>query len=162
MKPCLHGPVQNIPLRTGVNPPVVGQNVPEAQTVAQELEQMRSWLQQIRDQRELEKLREIRTRYEAGDLDAIKEPQTGAKTAVTAITASASSLPRPEPPTKYAKANRAEYNRWERDCEGFFLKSPAHFTLQQQRVDFGVTYISEPLKTLWQAHCSASRRVVPE
>lgn len=146
---------------TPVQPEVVGQSVPhranEAQTsptlptVTEELENLRQWLKEARNREELEELRQIRSRYEAGDRKAI-HPTLGNGKTFTGPRTSSANLPKPEPPHTYSKKNRAQYNRWERDCESFFLRSPDHFATEAQRVEFGTRYISEPLKSLWRSH----------
>lgn len=144
-----------------VQPEVVGQSVPhranEGQTsptlsaVTEELDNLRQWLKEARDREELEELRQIRARYEAGDRTAL-QPTQGIERATAAPRFSSANLPKPEPPHTYSKKNRAQYNRWERDCEGFFLRSPDHFVTEAQRVEFGTRYISEPLKSLWRSY----------
>ncbi|KAF1365600.1 hypothetical protein EJ07DRAFT_150119 [Lizonia empirigonia] len=123
-----------------------------------ELEELCAWLKATEEQEELSALREIRRKYDPGDSATILSLQRGVPQARTAPAAPSSNLPRPDPPTTYQKLNRAEFNRWERDCEGFFLQSPANFRTEGQKVDFGLRYISESLKTLWQAHCSSKAR----
>lgn len=140
---------------------IVGQSVPhranEAQTspplstVTEELENLRQWLKEARDREELEELRQIRARYEAGDCTAL-QPTQRIERIVAAPRFSSANLPRPEPPHTYTKKNRAQFNRWERDCEGFFFRSPDHFVTEAQKVEFGTRYISEPLKSLWRSH----------
>lgn len=122
-----------------------------------ELTELRKWLKRTREQEELNSLRALRLRYEAGDVTAVQSIVANAKQPSTHQGAASTSLPRPEPPQTYSKKNRAEYNRWERDCEGYFLQSPAHFPTEVHKVDFGARYISEPLKTLWRAFCDSER-----
>lgn len=61
----------------------------------------------------------------------------------------------------YHKHNRAEYNRWERDCEGYFVQSPSRFQIEARKVEFGVRYVAENLKTLWQAHVASNLHLAP-
>jgi hypothetical protein len=133
--------------------PRVARNGPTVPIVSDELQEMRTWLENTKAQEELRALRELRARYDAGDTAAVRAVSQGQGGLSLPPVAPAAALPRPEPPQQFAKRNRAEYNRWERDCEGFFTRSAAHFVREQQKVDFGVMYISEPLKTLWRAHC---------
>jgi hypothetical protein len=133
--------------------PAVAQNSSDTPTVHQELLELRAWLANTKAREELRVLRELRARYNAGDLTAIQVTHEGHGSATTPSSAPTAALPRPEAPQHFAKHDRAEFNRWERDCEGFFTRSAAHFIKEQQKVDFGAMYISEPLKTLWRAHC---------
>jgi hypothetical protein len=91
----------------------------------------------------LARIRALRARYEAGDLTAIMEDPSNPRQPLKIPTVSSHGLPRLKAPETYTKRNRAEYNRWERDCEGFFTRSPANFVLEQQKVDFGLMYASE-------------------
>jgi hypothetical protein len=127
----------------------------------EELAEMRKWLEKTKQLEELRTLREARARYDAGDPNALRLLGTGGIVTNPYPQAPSSSLPRPEPPQTYAKRNRTEYNRWERDCEGYFTSSPINFRTEQQKVDFGVRYISEPLKTLWRAHCMTEQLLIP-
>jgi hypothetical protein len=54
-----------------------------------------------------------------------------------------------------------EFNRWERDCEGYFLRSPINFQTERQKVDFGVMYVSDPLRTLWESNCIVNTVAAP-
>lgn len=130
---------------------VVQETPPVAETKTP-LQEVMDWYKSVQEQEKLRQLTAIRARYDAGDPTALEEimmSQTGPELRPVAT---ASSLPRPEPPQTFKKKDRAEYNRWERDCEGYFKRAPLNFQKEQQKVDFGIMYISEPLKTLWRAH----------
>ena len=75
--------------------------------------------------------------------------------------ASRPALPRPEPPHVYQKKNRQDYNMWERDCEGYHIRSLNDFRTEGQKIDFGVMYISEPLKSLWKTYCQGQLYETP-
>jgi hypothetical protein len=94
----------------------------------------------------------MRLRYEAGDPTALSWDPGNFQLPAPQAAKSSAPLPRPDPPTKYEKRDRAQYNRWERDCESYFAQSPTNFLLESQKINFGERYISEPLKTLWNAH----------
>jgi hypothetical protein len=136
-------------------------NLSQSTTAVQtELEGLRRWYQEAKEREEIQSLRLLKAQYEAGDRSMF------AKSSATALAgnqpqASSASLPRPEPPQTYSKRGRAEYNRWERDCESFFLRSPANFTMEAQKVEFGLRYVSETLKTLWKSHCDANLYQLP-
>lgn len=141
--------------------PVLGRDGPTQPTINEELREMREWLESTKAREELRVLREIRARYEAGDVTAVRALSNSQGGVAMPPAMPSAALPRPEPPQQFAKRNRAEYNRWERDCEGYFTRSSAHFLREQQKVDFGVMYISEPLKTLWNAHCVVEQTTFP-
>lgn len=124
------------------------------------LQDMEAWYKRVQDQEKLKHLMEIRARYEAGDPDVIEEIMQSQMGGSSRPATATSALPRPEPPQQFKKKDRAEYNRWERDCEGYFKRAPLNFKREQQKVDFGAMYVSEPLKTLWRAHCS-EKSVLP-
>lgn len=144
------------PPRAAVYPtgpqPAAGQ-----QTVQQQLAEQEAWLANARAQIELDRLKDIRRRFEAGDTSAILETPT-AQASVTVPTYRPSApLPRPKDPQHYKKTDRGEYGRWERDCEAFFHRAPTHFPVDQVKIDFGLQYISEDLKTLWNANVTSQR-----
>jgi hypothetical protein len=134
-----------------------GQDGPED---LRELEELRQWYNRTKEKEELQALRLAKTQYEAGDSSMF--PNTGIlKNTVRMTKAMSSSLPRPEPPYTYSKKNRVDYNRWERDCEGFFLRSPINFVTEAQKIEFGTRYISETLKSLWISHCESQIQKTP-
>jgi hypothetical protein len=136
-------------------------NLSQSTTTTQtELEGLQKWYQEAKEREEIQSLRLLKAQYEAGDRSMF------AKTSAAPLLgnqpqALSASLPRPEPPQTYSKRNRAEYNRWERDCESFFLRSPANFVVEAQKVEFGLRYVSETLKTLWKLHCDANFHRTP-
>jgi hypothetical protein len=138
-----------------------GQTDPVLDDLDRELAAEQRWLDQARKQSELTRIRALRARYEAGDLTAIMEDQSNPRQPLTTPTVSSHGLLRPKALETYTKRNRAEYNRWERDCEGFFTRSPANFVLEQQKVDFGLMYALETIKTLWESHTFTKASVVP-
>jgi hypothetical protein len=137
-----------------------GQTDPVLDDLDRELAAEQRWLDQARKRSELARIRALRARYEAGDLTAIMEDSSSPRQPPTISTVSSHGLPRPKAPETYTKRNRAEYNRWERDCEGFFIRSPANFVSEQQKVDFGLMYVSETMKTLWESHTFTEASVV--
>jgi hypothetical protein len=137
-----------------------GQTDPVLDNLDRELAAEQRWLDQARKQSELARIRALRARYEAGNLTAIMEDSSNPRQPPTVPTVSSHGLPRPKAPETYTKRNRAEYNRWERDCEGFSIRSPAYFVLEQEKVDFGLMYVSETMKTLWESHTFTEASVV--
>jgi hypothetical protein len=136
-------------------------NLSQSTTTTQtELEGLQKWYQEAKEKEEIQSLQLLKAQYEARDRSMF------AKTSAAPLLgnqpqASSASLPRPEPPQTYSKRNRAEYNRWERDCESFFLRSPANFVVEAQKVEFGLRYVSETLKTLWKSHCDTNFHQTP-
>ncbi|CAN9371360.1 unnamed protein product [Alternaria alternata] len=140
------------PPRESTLTPEEAHSDPEGAILDAELARLRTWKANQLKRVELAKLRSLYDRVTAGDLEALEEElRPGSSTRLTQPSTT-SGLPRPEPPQVFSKANRAQYNRWERDCESYFLRVPQSFGTEVQRVDFGTMYISESLKTLWQAH----------
>lgn len=119
-----------------------------------ELQAARQWVRRKQLDEELRQLLEIQARYALGDTQAVHayKPGVGVVAPAGLHGSGSSSLPRPKDPTTYNKKDRSEYNRWERDCEGFFLRTPHSFATEERKVDFGVMYISETMKSLWRAH----------
>lgn len=145
----------------GVAAANLAQAEPTDASPSTELEEMRAWLKRTEELEELRALRELRARYEAGDLTAIQSLQKVALQTKATLAEPSSNLPRPDPPQLYQKHNRAEYNRWERDCEGYFVQSPTRFIVEARKIDFGLRYVAENLKTLWQAHLASNLRAAP-
>lgn len=145
----------------GPTEPQVGQFGPERAETRSELEEMRRWLKAAEEHEELKALRELRRLYNEGDPTTLLTLQKGLSQARVSLSSSTSNLPRPEPPQVYSKKSRAEYNRWERDCEGYFLRVPLSFNTEAKKVDFGVRYIAEKLKSLWAAHCLSAKNQFP-
>jgi hypothetical protein len=145
----------------GQTQPSGSQNGPPEANTEQSLEEMRKWLKSAQASEELRLLREIRARYEAGDVAAVNVASLTPNGTQILQPKSSSTLPRPEAPKVFTKRNRAEYNRWERDCEGYFVRVPGSFTTEVEKVNFGTMYISEPLRTLWESHCIVNTTTQP-
>jgi len=140
----------------------VGPDEPEHPLVSQVLAEARAWLQQQQEVQELARIQEIRRRFEAGDPTALHEPHTEAtQPTVPKVAPDRANLPRPEPPHKYEKKNRADYNQWCRDNEDYHIKSPTYFAEEGQKVSFGLQYVTETLRSLWETHCVHMRLVDP-
>lgn len=142
---------------TGAAVPRVAQQArdgPVRTTQAEELARLLKWAKEAKEAQQLRTLQLAKAAFDRGDeaplslLDFDKDSKLIAKGG-----GSRAALPRPEPPHVYTKHNRQDYNMWERDCESYHVRSPQEFTLEKQKVDFGVMYISETLKTLWKTHC---------
>lgn len=144
----------------GVIRPTMEQDDADDLQELQELEELRRWRKKALLQAELESLRAMKARYDTGDLTALQVERTGRTESTLTPTAPSQSLPRPEAPEKYTRRNRAEFNRWERDCELYFKRSPNNFPGEDYKIDFGLGYVSEPLKSLWSAHASPERLVM--
>lgn len=145
------GETRATPAQPVQNQPIPARNEPLHDSPSAELEDLRRWLKQTKEAEELKFLRGIRQRYEQGDLTAIEAVPNVEGGTTRRPPIPSGSLPRPEPPHVFKKKDRADYNRWERDCEGYFIRAPTSFLQEQQKVDFGVMYISETLKTLWRS-----------
>lgn len=124
-------------------------------TTTRALAELRKWFREEQDRHELERLQALRRRYELGERSALAEA-TGVPMAPAParIAVDRSNLPRPEPPHKYEKKNRADYNQWVRDNEDYHLKNPSYFSSDTQKVSFALQYVSEPLRTLWETHAA--------
>lgn len=134
----------------------VGQTVPPGAKSNQELDELRQWLAKAKEMEELALLRRIKRSYEAGDFSAIQATATGQDGTIhIKSSTSRPNLPRPEAPHQYQRKNRQDYNMWERDCEGYFARQPSEFVTEQQKIDFGIMYVSEPLKTLWSTYMAS-------
>ncbi|KAH5464137.1 hypothetical protein HBI55_254540 [Parastagonospora nodorum] len=129
----------------------------------QEEDEMRKEIEELRQlkarallEEELVSLRAMKARYDLGDREAFNPKQLGTTPPGPSQSNALGSLPKPEPPTRFEKKNRAQYNRWERDCESYFVTSPRAFPTEASMVAFGLRYVSENMRTLWDSHCSPS------
>ena len=120
------------------------------------LQELREWAKRIQEQREIELLESIQQRYLAGDQNAL-DILASEDSALKAGSSSRPNLPRPEPPHYFRKKDRRDYNMWVRDCEAYHVQAPSEFRWDDQKVAFGVQYISETLKALWDTHCNEER-----
>lgn len=132
--------------------------------MAKELESLRKWVATKQQEEELARLQGIKRRFESGDLAAITEawmkndhPGLSPPVAIR----NRSCLPKPEPPHPFRQETRQDFNRWTRDCEGFHISSPNDFTTESQKVTFGLQYVSETRKTVWDIFISQERHKNP-
>jgi hypothetical protein len=135
----------------GPIPPETGQNDADESDTDRQIRELELWEEKQRRQEKLRRLRDRRRRYEEGDHTAIQGDLVTPPVTTTPAIRPTALLPRPDPPEKYEKRDRAQYNRWERDCERYFDQTPQLFELNQQKIDFGERYVAEPLKSLWSA-----------
>ncbi|KAF2826702.1 hypothetical protein CC86DRAFT_405962 [Ophiobolus disseminans] len=91
---------QSAPLRPNPRQPS-----PELDDLEQELAAEQAWFKNISNREELGRLREIRARYEAGDLNAVRIASGEPTRAIPALATPSASLPRLQPPTQFAKHN---------------------------------------------------------
>ncbi|KAF2726431.1 hypothetical protein EJ04DRAFT_530282, partial [Polyplosphaeria fusca] len=126
----------------GPSGPNLAHLTPMEPTVQTELEELRKWMQDARDREELERLQEAQRKYDASDLTAIQPALPATVVASARPTAPRTVLPRPEPPHVYKKKNRADYNMW----------------TEEEKVTFGLQYVSEMLKTVWDTYVTTERR----
>ena len=133
-----------------INPP----NVREHESDSRRLQDLRDWVRRTQKQREIEFLESVQQRYLAGDqavIDMLSSDDAAIRLGVTS--SSKPNLPRPEPPHVFKKKNRRDYNMWVRDCEAFHVQASMEFQREDQKVAFGIQYLSETLKTLWDTYC---------
>ena len=105
-------------------------NAPEANRAWESIEEAREWYKQTKEKEELERLQDIRRRFEQGDRSAIHEtltPSTGYQVQPF--------MPSIRPPTMktphiYHKKDRRDYNAWKDDCERCFRASAAFFVIE--------------------------------
>jgi ribosomal protein L44E len=114
---------------------------------------LRDWFKNEQERQELARLLELRRRYEQGDINALAEATDNPVIQPKAKPSDErANLPRPEPPHKYEKKNRADYNQWVRDNEDYHQKSPSYFSTDDRKVSFGLQYVAESLRTIWEAY----------
>ena len=138
--------------------PDVAGDEPTGLSTTQRLQELRAWFQKVQEEQELHRLLEIKRRVEQGDTSALQEGQPSAPQPYTAPAEPNNKTPRPEKPTQFANRDRAEYNRWERECEATFRGSPKNFYSEATKIDFGIRYISNTLRTLWDAYSHDNQR----
>lgn len=138
---------ENGPQHTGEEP-----DNPEEDPLGAELEQLRQWKAKMQQELELHQLRDLKARFNAGDNMARQSLLPAVLQTGIEGQSRRSTLPRPEPPHTYKRKNTHDYRRWKRDCESYFIRSPADFPTEAHKVDFGLSYISEVCRTSWTAY----------
>jgi hypothetical protein len=156
-------PEQEVPHpgQDGPESPSEAQDGPLASDLDEELRRMRQWREDELKKLELAELQAMYIRVAAGDTEALKSPFKPSESSRPSSLSNMAGLPKPDKPQQFAKANRAQYNRWERDCEHYMRRVPQGFSSEEDKVVFGARYISEPLKTLWEAHTMAEKHANP-
>lgn len=119
-------------------------------TTFDELEEAKRWLDSQRNIVELQRINEIRRRYEAGEVDALFEP-----TRATTAPAAAQRSPSLRPPTQkqpheYTRKDRREYNRWKDDCDLCFQSSAEFFRSEAQKVNYALQFVNDVCRTVWR------------
>ncbi|KAF3031329.1 hypothetical protein E8E11_000016 [Didymella keratinophila] len=139
----------------------VGRNDPEEDALDRELQELEAWHERAAKMQKVARLREAQARHLAGDPNALQMARVDTVGTHSLPVVPTSGLPRPEPPHMFSKRTRADYNCWKRDCERYFERLPANFPQEVQKVDFGVQYLSETMKSLWAAYCTDQRLIYP-
>ena len=127
-------------------------------TMAQQLQELREWRQRALDEQELRHLQEIKRRFEQGDTSALTEGVLPAPRVEETLHEPNAGAPRPEKPTQFTNRDRAEFNCWARDCEATFRGSPKTFQTDAIKIDFGLRYITDPLRSTWDAYTHDQQR----
>lgn len=125
--------------------------------VRKELEQLRLWRKEQEERRELEALRAAKARASRGELTP-PPPDNRANTP----TPLGSILPKPPEPEQYTAASRANFDRWVRDCEGYFAQGGlVAFPTEESRCTFGARYLDRDRKTTWESFLGEKRDGLP-
>jgi hypothetical protein len=123
----------------------------------QELEQLRGWRKEQRERRELEELRAAKARASRGELTP-PPPDDRATTPMPL----GSVLPKPPEPEQYTAASRANFDRWVRDCEGFFAQGGlVAFPTEESKCTFGARYLDRDRKNTWESFLGEKRDGLP-
>jgi hypothetical protein len=123
---------------------------------AQELAELRLWFTRTQEQAELSRLAQLKARIDQGEDISILEnpPRTaGAETApqiITRVTRSAK-LPEPPKPRVFKGQEKAHYEEWVRDCETYHRRAPQDLAAEDEKVQFGLGFVSQDLKRNWEA-----------
>lgn len=132
---------------------------PEEDDVDKQLQELEAWHERATKLRRLALLKEARAKYNAGDEFALQLADAGTSRPIPPQANPTAGLPRPEPPQTFSKRNRVEYNRWKRDCERYFQRLPQSFRTDAPKIDFAGQYLSESMKSLWEAHVADQSRL---
>jgi hypothetical protein len=138
--------------------PSVAHNAPERDAVDIELEELEAWREKTAKLQRVAQLRQAQARYVAGDQTALRTIIEGAPSHSSVLNVPTAKLPTPKAPHTFTKRTRLEFNCWKRDCERYFTMMPANFSHEFAKVDFGAQYVSETMKSLWQAYCADQER----
>jgi hypothetical protein len=130
----------------------VGGDAPRQDELERELEELRRWRQREENLRELTKLRELKRKVQQGDLSAFDEVSLPAPSPRRVESVTDLGAPRPKDPETFANRDRQQYNCWARDCEAIFRGSPSRFATDTQRVDFGIRFLDETVRSTWDTY----------
>ena len=145
----------------GSNRPEEVRNTPNQSDLHVQLVELREWRQRILEEQELARLRDIKRRVEQGDLTALQEDFQVTLRPTEQYIAPNAGAPPPDRPTRFNNRDRAEYNRWERECEATFRGNARIFSSDTIKIDFGLRFISNPLKTTWDTYVHDNQRKNP-
>ena len=138
------------------------QNSPVRDALDIELEELEAWREKTVKLQQVEQLRQAQARYLAGNQTALQTVIKGAPMHSSVLNVPTAKLLTPKAPYTFNKRTRLEFNCWTRDCERYFTMMPANFAQEFAKVNFGAQYISETMKSLWQAHCADQKRKSPQ
>jgi hypothetical protein len=136
--------------------PTSDSQVHEGPDQAQTLAELRSWFTRTQEQAELSRLAQLKARIDQGEDISILEDLPGpertqmAPQGLTRTTRSAK-LPEPPKPRVFRGQERASYEDWVRDCETYHRRAPQDLATEDEKVQFGLGYVSQDLKRNWEA-----------
>jgi uncharacterized protein YjiS (DUF1127 family) len=137
---------------SGASRPDAAQGEPTSNEVAAQLQELRAWRQREQNRIELARLIELKRKVDEGDISLLEDdlphpPLLRADEPVANLGA-----PRPKDPETFTNRDRLQYNCWARDCETIFRGAPRLFATDVQRVDFGVRFLDETMRSTWETH----------
>jgi hypothetical protein len=144
--------VTTLPQNTPTNDSQAHEEPDQAQTLAE----LRSWFTRTQEQAELSRLAQLKARIEQGEDVNILEDLSGSARAGTALQAPiratrGAKLPEPPKPRVFKGQEKASYEEWVRDCETYQRRAPQDLATQDEKVQFGLAYVSADLKRNWEA-----------
>lgn len=144
--------VTTLPQNTPTNDSQAHEEPDQVQTLAE----LRSWFTRTQEQAELSRLAQLKARIEQGEdvniLEDLSE-SARARTALQALTrpTRGAKLPEPAKPRVFKGQEKASYEEWVRDCETYHRRAPQDLATQDEKVQFGLAYVSADLKRNWEA-----------
>jgi hypothetical protein len=144
------------------SPTTIPQATPPSDGQAQEdpdqahLAELRLWFAKAKEQAELSRLAQLKARVDQGeDVSILEDPErpVGAQIAPQTITkvSRGAKLPEPPKPRAFKGQEKAHYEDWVRDCETYHRRAPQDLATEDEKVQFGLGYVSQDLKRNWEA-----------
>jgi hypothetical protein len=136
---------------------------PQAATRAAELARLRAWQKRKQEEQELEMLRQLQARSNAGEKVPFYTADPSLIIGEKPIASGSSrnvKLPPPKAPHVFKGSDRRNYDMWVEDCEEYIENSDKLLS-EDARVRFGLRYVLDPIRQDWNGLVADRKRKDP-